>query len=182
MLPSKRIRPIKSDIKWLEKAIEGHYLIRDGVDYVNNNNRYDKAHNLLSESYKLAKNNASEYDLARICLWNGISMNENLTIPHIRRNKIAIELYKKGLEHIKRSNESDDKILPIKSSLYNSLGVANHHLVVDKIPKISYYYYKKSRDIFRNNPQLYKKLIRIMNKVEYNTGHRIMRGGGGNYI
>lgn len=177
MLPSRRIKPVKTSIDWVDKAILGHYLLRDGKDYVNTNKRYDKAHKLLSESYKLGKNKASEYDLARICLWDGISMNENLDIPHIRRNKTAIELYKKGLEHLKKSNEVKDKILPIKASLYNSLGVANHHLVVEKIPNISFYYYKKSRDIFVNNPDLYKKLIRVMKKVEYNTGRRIMRGG-----
>lgn len=177
MIPAKRIRPIKTSEEWLDKAIEGHYLLRDGKDYVNTGKRYDRAHKLLSDAYKLATNKGSEYDLARICLWNGISMNENLDIPHVRRNKEAIRLYKIALSHLKKSNEPDSKILPVKSSLYNSLGVANHHLVVDKIPKISFYYYKKSRDIFVNNPELHNKLIRIMKKVEYNTGHRIMRGG-----
>ena len=183
MLPRNRIdvkRLAKDTPDWVRKAVEGRNLMRNGIDYKNTNHRYDKAHALFQEAYEEGKAlNASQLDLARISLWDGISINENMDIKdHVERNDAAIASYKRGLKHARRVHDS--AVISVSASLHNSLGVAYHHRAGKQIPKVAFKHYKVSRDIFRAHPDLRRQLIRVMKKVESNTGHRVLRGGSTN--
>lgn len=185
-IPKYRIHPRrlgKSHPEWVKIAVRALWLLRDGVDYYNTNKRYDKAHALFDKAYPLAvQAGASNYDLARICLWNGISLNENKDLDIKVRNALAIELYLQGIKHAKKI-EGDDAP-PLLASLYNSLGVAYHHISrrddndrFDIIPKKCIKYYTMSRDLFMAHPEIQRRMIRVMKKVESNSGWRVTRPG-----
>ena len=185
MLPRNRVHPSKLSKKhpvWVQKAVKGHFLMRDGVDYINNGHRYDTAHVLLTEAYNEASaaSSATAIDLARICLWNGITLNENYDLDKVIANTEAIKWYKKGLKHLKDANDNPLSI-PIMASLFNSMGVAHHHKLLHKAPKgipaVALRNYTRSRDIFRDHPDMKRQLARVMRKVESNTGRLVMRGG-----
>lgn len=175
---------------WRKKVSSGKKLMRDGIDYVNNDKRYDAAFDLLSASYRDAKNtgDANHCELARICLWTGITLNENNDIsPPIKRNKGAIYWYKKGLEHVNLAKRAqklvcEPRVLAtVEMSLNNSLGVACHHLHIGEpgwpIPRQAFAYYRKARDIYKKYPDFQPTLKRIMRKVESNSGMQICRDG-----
>lgn len=177
-------RASKSAPVWVRDALEGKRLMRAGKDYVNNDKRYDTAFELLKSAYQAAKNDsgATHTDLAKICLWAGITLNENndITSPKVRNNR-AIAWYKKGLGHARSASIArDEAIIPVKASLYNSLGVAHHHRDIRSIPTVSFMNYRKSRDIvieYGEDPRYHKQLARVMRKIESNSGHQILRTG-----
>lgn len=164
---------------WIQKVIHARWYLRDGSDYINNNKRYDKAHLLFDEAYEIAKQQreVSKIDLARICLWNGISMNENEDLDKYERNTQALKYYRKALRYLENVTVPRKIIIPLLASIYNSMGVAYHHRTNNwsKFPKKTLKYYIKSREYFVNNPDLHRKMIRVMKKVESNSGGRITR-------
>ena len=176
---------------WERDAMKGYKLMRAGEDYVNNSRRYDKAHKLLTRAYEAAlKADAQPLDLARISLWLGITTQENTSYDKgegviFARNKTAMELYKRALKHARYVQDVD--IIPIKMSLYNSLGVAcqgglhdsSHHSKPLCTPAETMRYYQKARDIYRNHLDLQEKMSKIMQKVTENSGGTVLRGGGG---
>lgn len=169
---------------WVHDAMEGKRLMRAGTDYVNNGKRYDKAYALLKAAYYIGRRDthSTQTDLANICLWAGITLNENNDIISAkRRNNRAIAWYMKGLVHAKSASIAHDPmIIPVKASLYNSLGVAHHHRDIRNIPEKSFMYYRKSRDIFvehGKDKRYHMQLARIMRKIEYNSGRQILRSG-----
>jgi len=177
---------------WLHAVNEAGRLMRTGEDYVNSNKRYDKAHVLLEKAYRIASKdpNASKLDLAKICLWDGISLNENLDIvPFTKRNDRAIKLYQKGIEHLRYVHlpkPMGTDVLSTRASLYNSLGVAHHHRTTrwtgGPIPTEAFNAYRKSRDIILAHPELRNKLATLAKKIKINSGGHIfvpthLRGG-----
>lgn len=176
----KQIRQMPSG--WEKDALTGAFLIRDGTDYVNNRDRYGQGEKKLQDALeatdKSASASASPIDIARIHLWLGICANENLSkgTPHTRNSR-AVELYTKGLGHIRYTR--GPLAVPVRMALYNSLGVAHHHgnKDSDEIPVESFKAYRRARDIFRKYPELKTKLTPIMNKVAQNSGGRVKRGG-----
>lgn len=165
---------------WQQEAVRGYIHLRDGVDYVNTNNRYHHAYHHLLKAYTAAKREHPQdvISLSRLCLWIGISLNENEDIPKIGRNKDAIRYYKEGLQWIRYV--VDPMTMPIRMSLHNSFGVAIHHLNIGRgdvhIPKDAFYHYRTARSLFHRRPEdpFMKK---IMKKVETNTGYIVRRGG-----
>jgi hypothetical protein len=157
---------------------KGKFLFRNGTDYVNNGHRYDKAHVLLTKAYEGAvKADVDKITLAQISLWDGISVQENMDIVnYVERNDKAIALYKRGLNYL--TYLRDPRVIPIRMSLFNSLGVAYHHRNAQKeIQPISHYYYKRARKLYREHPEMHNTLNKIMKKVESNTGGEVLRGG-----
>jgi len=174
----KRRLPLFSG--WELEAVKGFIYLRDGIDYVNNDKRYDHALEHLHRAYEqlYALHPEDVVSLARLCLWIGIALNENEDLDKVQRNKDAIIEYKKGLEWIKHRVGEDTKA--IRMSLHNSYGVAIHHLNIGRgdhhIPKEAFYHYRAARALFHRNPDnIFMK--RIMKKVETNTGYIIQRGG-----
>ena len=159
-------------------AVTGKFLCRNGVDYVNNDHRYEAAHEHLKRAYRLAlRAGASDKILAEISLWDGISLQENVDLNRTSRNRRAIALYERGIRHTLGSR--DVNMIPIRMSLFNSMGVAYHHLGGQgPIEPISYFYYRKARAIYRAHPEMEHRLRRVMAKVESNTGRTVVRGGG----
>lgn len=159
--------------------VTGHSLMRAGRDYVNNNKRYDRAYKFLTRAFSKANEDASTIDKARLCLWIGITLNENVDIdPPVKRNDDAIEWYKRGLGFIKGRKDPESVVL--RASLYNSLGVAYHHRYNrwngGPIPAKSFAYYNKARELIFNYPQL-QVMRQIDRQIDHNTGGLI--GGGG---
>lgn len=153
--------------------------MRAGRDYVNNNKRYDRAYIFLTRAFKKCDDSTSPIDKARLCLWIGITLNENVDIePPVKRNDAAIGWYKKGLSYINKL-WTEPAIL-LKASLYNSLGVACHHRYTrwngGPIPKRSFLYYNKARDLITEYPSV-QGMRRIERQIRYNTGGQT---GGGN--
>jgi len=185
-LPKNRIHPSrlpKDAPEWVKLTVKGRWYLRDGVDYKNTNHRYDKSHYLFNEAFELAKDTASNFDLARICLWNGISLNENTDLNIKTRNNLAIKLYLKGVKYLSQldSDSNSTITIPVLASLYNSIGVGYHHLSrkdrFDLIPKKSIKYYKMSYELYKTHPELHRDMTRIMKKVESNSGWQVVRGG-----
>lgn len=181
MLPDKKVTRrglAKIPPGWEHDALEGNILMRDGRDYVNNDARYDRAHSLLQRAYERGlEHGASRMDLARICLWDGICIQENLDRFDAReRNDNAIARYKKGLDHARYVR--DAAVLPVRMSLYNSLGVAYHHRNGKEIPDESFVNYKKAKDIYDAHPEQREALEPIMQKVATNSG-RVLGGASG---
>lgn len=170
---------------WEQDAIKGFIYLRDGKDYINNNKRYDTAFEYLTKAYNklLEIKSDNKMSLARLCLWIGISLNENEDIDKIKRNQDAIKYYKKGLDLIHYVHTKE--VLPLRMSLHNSYGVALHHLSIGKkifkIPQQSIYHYRIARDIFRQSPNN-RYMKRIMKKVKSNSGQIVMQGGCSMYI
>jgi hypothetical protein len=162
--------------------------MRQGEDYVNNDKRYNKAHELLDAAYTEALQDptATHLELARICLWNGITLNENLDIEsYVKRNEAALKWYKKGLRHI-RNCDDDEKCVIVKASLYNSIGVAHHHRTTrwvagKPIPRASFYNYRKSRDLILAHPEYKKnkKFALLSKKLDENSAGHVHLGGAG---
>jgi hypothetical protein len=179
-----RISTIKSKLisfsGWELEAVKGYIQLRDGVDYVNNNRRYDHALEHLNLAYDqlLSQNSQDILSLSRLCLWKGIALNENEDLDKIQRNKDAITEYKKGLAWIEHKIGRETQ--PIRMSLHNSYGVAIHHLNIGRgdhhIPKEAFYHYRAAKALFYRNPE-HPFMKRIMKKVETNTGYIIKRGG-----
>jgi hypothetical protein len=176
--------------QWVKDACEGRKLMRDGKDYVNNGNRYGRAHTLLEKAYNAAIHDPSTeaLDLAKISLWSGITLNENKDIvPPRARNALAIKTYERGLAHARTiRGDINHVVLPVRASLYNSMGVAHHHQEIPAnnnswpdIPASSMYYYRKARDIIKAHPDLKRELARIGNKIKHNTANRVTMSGGG---
>ena len=173
---------------WDRDAIEGYVLMRDGKDYVNNSHRYDRALKLLTHAYDAAvKANACSLDLTRMSLWIGIATQENVDNDKdnggpSKRNRRAIAFYKRGLQHARYVR--DPLIVPMRMSLYNSLGVAcqGGRTICDADQTMLYY--QKARDIYRAHPELQREMARIIKKVEANSDRAVMRGGGsgGTYL
>lgn len=205
MLPlRKHDKDLSRQPSWVQDAMHGFRLMREGTDYENNGKRYDRAHVLLNRAYTeaLTVNPAIDpVDLARICLWNGITLNENLDInPFTKRNEEAIKWYRRGLRLLRmRDVVLDANACVVKASLYNSMGVAHHHRTTrwlpdgGPIPQAAFYNYHKAMDIIQNKNNKKSKNKRefeiIAKKIEQNTGGRVsFRGGGieniggGNYF
>ena len=166
---------------WEKEAIQGYIYMRDGKDYINNGQRYDKAYELLSSAYNYLKQHEPEeqISLAKLSLWKGISLNENLDIKDIViRNDRAIEEYKTGIRHLQYVREPITQVLPVRMSLHNSLGVANHHRYGEHgsgpVPAISFTHYRIAGEIFKKLPTN-PWMIKIMKKVEYNSGGHVHR-------
>lgn len=152
--------------------------MRAGLDYVNNNKRYDRAYRYLTRAFAAAGDDDDVVTKARLCLWIGITLNENVDIdPPVKRNDDAIAWYKRGLRLIKYSR--DPEALIVRTSLYNSLGVAYHHRYTrwngGPIPSRSFYYYNKARGLVATHPRL-KEMREIDRQIDRNTGGLI--GGG----
>lgn len=197
LLPAKITKSVVARLKkdkdlpdWVKDAAVASILMRDGDDYVNTRRRYDKAEHLLLRAVHVANTeNASPIDQARMLLWLGICMNENLSkgTPKTRNAK-AIDYYKDGLMKI-RYVRGDD-VAPIRMALYNSLGVSHHHFVEAGIPKKAFDAYRRARKVYDAHPHLRDKLQPIMDKVAQNSGGHVTAGGGphmkayygGNYV
>jgi hypothetical protein len=186
MLPDKVTKKQISSLKplWVRDAMEGYRMMRAGKDYVNNDNRYAVAYDLLKSAFFIAKKDksATTMDMARICLWAGITLNENWDInPPTTRNDRALEWYKKGLRYarVSLSKNEDPMASLILASLYNSRGVAHHHRYIKEgvwpdIPKAAYNAYCKSREIILEHDGD-QKFNAIMKKIESNTGRTVTR-------
>ena len=169
---------------WEKEVVQGYIYMRDGKDYVNNGQRYDKAYALLSSAYNYLKQHHPEehISLAKLSLWKGISLNENLDIQDmVARNDRAIQEYKTGLHYLQHVREPVNQVLPVRMSLHNSLGVANHHRYGEhgsgRVPAISFTHYRIASEIFKKLP-IHPWMMKIMKKVEYNSGGHIHRDGG----
>lgn len=166
----------KSIENWEREAIEGYLMMRSGEDYVNNDRRYEKALDKLSASYReAAKEKACGADLARLCLWMGISIQENVDNDALdggpgKRNKEAMSLYRRGLKHL----GGEDSPKSVEMALYNSLGVACQG---GKLPtcrqvtcKKANRFYQKAMDLYcAMSIDLQKPLHKLMKKVEENS-------------
>jgi hypothetical protein len=180
---------------WEKEAVQGYIYMRDGKDYVNNGQRYDKAYELLSSAYNYLKQHKPEerISLAKLSLWKGISLNENLDIQDmVVRNDRAIEEYKTGLRYLQHVRDPVQQVLPIRMSLHNSLGVANHHRYGEhgsgRVPAISFTHYRTAGEIYKKLPTN-PWMLKIMKKVEHNSGGHIHRdpmkkiiGGNCSYV
>lgn len=163
---------------WEKDFNIGIFYLKFGFNYINNDNRYNFAFNYLKRSYdKLIKSQPdNHFQLARICLNIGISINENMTITnHIERNNKAITFYKLGLKHLNKSNIDNPSI---RMALYNSLGVAYHHKDYSHIPPISLKYYKKAYDIYKKYPKQ-KEIKDLMKRIAHNSGYKYLPKKGG---
>ena len=205
MLPAQK-RGLLNKPSWVQNAMQGYTFMREGTDYENNDKRYDKAHVFLKRAYTEAMHFAvtEHMDLAKICLWTGITLNENLDIdPFTKRNDMAIVWYKRGLKHLQRLKTCDTQCALVKASLYNSMGVAHHHRTTrwttgGPIPQAAFYNYRKARNIILehgHHATTKKEFEAIAKKLSYNTGGHVVVfekkviGGsndsiiyGGNYV
>lgn len=157
--------------------------MRAGIDYVNNRKRYDRAYKLLTRAFDDAQSDdaVSAIDRAKLCLWIGITLNENMDIkPPVKRNDDAIVWYKRGLRFIQHTRSDPDALL-VRASLYNSLGVAYHHRFTrwngGPIPALSFRYYNKATDIATRHNDIQGMLL-IKRQVDRNTGNPVNDGGG----
>ena len=165
-------------IDWKKDFDYGYFYLKNGFNYINNDNRYSYAFKYLKSSYdKLLNTNPNNHIfLAKICLYIGISLNENTSITNpIERNNHAITYYKLGLKHLNMA-PTDNPV--IRMSLYNSLGVANHHKDYSHIPPVPYKWYKKAFEIYKINSSN-KKIKEIMKRVEHNSGYKFLAKKGG---
>lgn len=168
--------------EWQNDMITGLIHLRDGEDYIDNGGRYEKAYDRLLAAYRgllrsQHKKNQKSKDnaiLARICLWIGISLNENVSIlDKVARNIDAIAWYRRGLGYC--DNDRDDRnTLITRASLNNSMGVAYHHKNGYPIGAVSFRYYERARELYRQDVNN-RELVAIMKKVESNSGHAITR-------
>ena len=167
---------------WEQNALDGLIALRDGKDYVNNNHRYELSYDLLSLAYQeyLAASRPKPnsqierdpYVLAKLSLWKGIALNENLDIlDPVARNDRAIAHYRRGLAYLKNH---DDPTL--RMSLQNSLGVAYHHRNGQPIPPWSFKHYRAARALYDPTQ---KQMRAIMRKVVTNSGRQVGFAGGG---
>ncbi len=163
---------------WEKDLNIGQFYLTYGLNYINNDYRYNIAFRYLKQSYdKLIKYQPDNHiQLARICLNIGISINENMDISnHIERNNKAISYYKLGLKHLNKSNIDNPTL---KMALYNSLGVAYHHKDYSHIPNISLKYYKKAYDIYNQYPKK-KEMKDLMKRIAHNSGYKYLPIKGG---
>ena len=181
------IRTTRNKPYWITHAIHGHKLMRTGHEYANTNNKYGHAYIELYNAYKDALKLDTEYvDLAKLCLWIGITFNENLDIiPYIKRNTDALKWYKLGLHYLTKESNYDKNYILVKASLYNSIGVAYHHKttrwVGGPIPQSAINNYNKARKLIIENPQYKKDFELLVEKLQNNSGHKVIVKGG-NYI
>lgn len=187
MLPSGRVSKKQlaaMEPGWVRDALEAHVLLRNGKDYVNSKKRYDKAHALFQKAYHEASkpgSGAQRIDLARISLWDGISLQENLDLPdNVQRNDLAIERYRDGLHHAQYSRVAE--ILPVRMSIHNSMGVAFHHRNGNYVPHDAMASYRRAKDIYDAHPEERERLQHIMKKVIQNSGNFGEAHGGGGCI
>lgn len=170
--------------------------VRAGEDYVNNGHRYEHAVAHLAEAYDALAREAGAQGtpdhllLAKVCLWKGIALNENLDVRDpVARNDPAIAEYQRGLAHLRRARPAPGPDDATKMSLWNSLGVALHHRAGGgtdprrrappaPIPAKSFYYYRKARAAF-NGASANPAFAQLMAKIESNSGRGVLRGGGG---
>ena len=153
---------------WEKDAMNGFLLIRG---HKNNDNNLNQALYKLSYAYnKAIKAKASNIDLARLCLWKGISIQEHKDDAYIanggseNHNKKAIVLYNTGLNHVSKSN--DPSTPSVKMSLYNSLGVAYQG---EKKCKVSARFYQKAIDVYHaTSPDVQNTLKTIKTKIDNN--------------
>lgn len=182
---------------WKASLRAGLKAVRDGVDYVNTDRRYERAVKHLTRAYDELAGTPSpdQRTLAKICLWKGIALNENLDVRDpAARNDPAIAAYRRGLAHLRRAPADADDAT--KMSLLNSLGVAHHHrvgggtdprrrAVAAPIPVASVRYYRLARALFVESKQT-NTFTALMAKVENNSGRGVIRGGGastcGNFV
>lgn len=170
-------------MSWRASLKAGLKAVRNGVDYVNNGHRYERAEKHLTAAYaKLRQERASPAileNLARVCLWKGIAFNENLDEKNpLLRNDPAILEYHRGLHHIAKQPDVE----ALKMSLYNSLAVAHHHRKAElgrpapsaPIPAISIRYYRMARSLYdeKSKQPVFNQL---MAKIENNSGSRVLR-------
>ena len=184
---------------WHANLKAGLKEVRAGTDYDNKNHRYERALKHLSLAYdELVRSpNPDHLTLAKMCLWKGIALNENLDVRDpIARNDPAIAEYRRGLTHLRRASVVPDDDVT-KMALWNSLGVACHHRAGGgtdprrkapsaAIPDASFRYYRKARALF-NETSANPAFAALMAKVENNSGRGVLRGGAltascGNFV
>lgn len=167
---------------WVRDAAEGYVLMRDGKDYVNNGGRYDRALEKLRAAGAAAEAaGADRLDVARILLWTGISIQENVDHDAAdggpqKRNREAMEHYLRGVERIRyvRAREA----IGVRMSLYNSLGVACQGGKTICSQARTAKFYQRAADIYAAAPEdLQRELEHLMDKVRSNA-NGLLRGGG----
>ena len=168
--------------QWEIDALDGMVALRDGVDYVNTDRRYERAYEKLTSAYDAyirarPPPERNKVLLAKLCLWRGIALNENTDAEVRSRNDRAIAEYKRGLRLVappEEKEEVDIEVVRVRMSLDNSLGVAYHHRNGVSIPATSFRYYRKALQLFEDHPR--DKYARaIMEQVERNSGGVVAR-------
>jgi len=172
---------------WMKEALQGYILMRKGAEYENKYNKYGRAYITLHHAYKeaLKANDVPHTDIAQICLWIGISLNENLDIhPFTKRNEGALKWYKLGLHYLSKEKVHNKEFVLLQASLYNSIGVSYHHKTTrwttgGPIPQSAIRNYNKARDIIIAYPQYKSEFAILAEKIESNSGRQVLINGGG---
>ena len=178
---------------WKRSLVLGWRLMRGGEQYKNNGRRYQRAIDHLNKAYTGIMETKSKPpgkdELIRVHLWLGMCLNECHDFQGTESNSMALKHYELA--------ENYASALPIGqaryrflASIWNSIGVADHHLAISKrekeehlpIPKNATTMYKKALALTKDNKD--DPFMEILQKIitsNMGTQSTAVKVGGGGF-